>query len=133
LETNLRDAFEKLLKEKKMKTTSSILVLSLTLLLSASGMAQEKKTATLIIQTSAKCGMCKTRIENDLKFEKGVKSVILDNASKKVSVVYRIDKTNPERIKTAITKIGYDADEMPANIKAHDRLPKCCQKTAEPH
>lgn len=109
------------------------LVIAITLLFSLSGIAQEKKTDTLVVQTSAKCGMCKTRIENDLKYENGVRSVSLDNTTKKVSVVYRTDKTNPYKIRLAITKIGYDADDMPADQKAHDKLPACCQKTSEPH
>ena len=28
---------------------------------------------------------------------------------------------------------GYDADELPANEKAHDKLPSCCRKTAAAH
>ncbi len=97
--------------------------------------AQETKTTidTVKIQTSAKCNDCKERLEHNISFEKGVKSVELDNETKILTVVYKTAKTNKEKIKIAITKVGYDADEMPADQKAHDRLPACCQKGAEPH
>ncbi len=97
--------------------------------------AQEIKTTidTVKIQTSAKCNDCKERLEHNISFEKGVKSVELDNETKILTVVYKTAKTNEEKIKIAITKVGYDADEMPADQKAHDRLPACCQKGADPH
>jgi periplasmic mercuric ion binding protein len=116
-----------------MKTQKIIAILALIMLVGFTAKAQDKKTETVVIQTSAKCGQCKARIERDLMFEKGVKSVSLDNATKMVTVEYRVDKTNVERIKLAITKIGYDADDMVADQKAHDNLPACCQKTADPH
>jgi len=96
-------------------------------------LAKEDKFDTAQIQTSAICGDCKERIEHDMAFEKGVKSVDLDNETKIVTIVYRKDKTDKEKLKVAITTIGYDADDLPADQKAHDRLPACCQKDNEPH
>lgn len=94
---------------------------------------KESKYDTVQIQTSAICGDCKERIEHDMAFEKGVKSVELDSETKIVTIVYRKDKTDKDKLKVAITKIGYDADDLPADQKAHDRLPACCQKDNEPH
>lgn len=91
------------------------------------------KTDTVKIQTSVKCNDCKERLEHDMAFEKGVKSVELDSETKVLTIVYKTNKTTEEKLKKAVTKIGYDADEMPADQKAHDRLPACCQKDAEPH
>lgn len=96
-------------------------------------LAKESKYDTAQIQTSAVCDMCKERLEHDMAFEKGVKSVELDGDTKILTIVYRKDKTDKEKLKVAITEIGYDADELPANQKAHDRLPACCQKDNEPH
>ena len=94
---------------------------------------QSSKYDTVQIQTSAVCGMCKERIEHDMSFEKGVKSVELDSETKILTVVYKKSKTTVKDLKVALTKIGYDADEMVADQKAHDRLPACCQKDVEPH
>lgn len=91
------------------------------------------KVDTVRIQTSAKCDMCKERLEHDIAFEKGVKYVLLDNDTKILTVAFKHGKTDKEKIKIAVTRVGYDADEMPANQKAHDRLPACCQKDNKPH
>lgn len=95
--------------------------------------AKESKYDTVQIQTSAICGDCKERLEHDIAFEKGVKSVELDNETKVLTIVFRNDKTTVKDLKIAVTKVGYDADEMPADQKAYDRLPACCQKDNEPH
>lgn len=87
-----------------------------------------KKTATITIKTSAQCEMCKERIEKAMAYEKGVVSTNLDIETQVLTVKYKVAKTTPEKIKIAITKIGYDADDLKADLKAHDKLPKCCQK-----
>ena len=83
---------------------------------------------TIVIKTSAQCESCKKRIENNMAFEKGVKKVTLDVDTKNLTLVYDKKKTSPEKLKTAVTKIGYDADEMKANEKAYKKLPNCCKK-----
>lgn len=94
---------------------------------------EQKKEETITIKTSAVCGMCKERIENDMKFEKGVTAVNLDLKTKILTVTYKTSKTNPDKLREAVTKIGYDADEKPAVSKAYEKLPACCKKDAAPH
>lgn len=91
------------------------------------------KIAEVKIKTSAICGMCKKRIERDLGVTKGIVGSNLNLDDKVVTVTYNPKKTNPEKIKNAISKIGYDANEVIADQKAHDALPDCCQKTAAAH
>lgn len=98
------------------------------------GMGQEnKKLDTITIQTSAVCGQCKDRIEQGLAFEKGVKSATLDEKTKKVKVTFNPAKTNLDTIRIAISKLGYDADEISADPKAYAKLPPCCKKDQTPH
>jgi mercuric ion binding protein len=85
------------------------------------------------IKTSAICKMCKKRIERDLSLTKGVEKAELNLDNKVVTVAFNSEKTNAEEIKRAISKIGYDADNVVADQKSHDRLPDCCQKTAAAH
>lgn len=94
---------------------------------------QSKGTEQVKFKTSAKCGMCKSRIERDLSLTKGVESAKLDLDTKVVTVSYKTKKTTAKDIQKAITMIGYDADKMIADQKSHDRLPDCCQKTAKEH
>jgi copper chaperone CopZ len=91
------------------------------------------KTAKLTIKTSAVCKQCKDRIEKNMAFEKGVRSVKLDLETKDLTVEYRTNKTTPDKLKKAVTKIGYDAGELEADPKAYEKLPACCKKDAPPH
>lgn len=93
--------------------------------------AQEQKTSKFEIakiKTSAQCGMCKTKIEETLVFEKGVKSAVLDMETKILTVKFKKDKTNLKALELAINKIGYDANDSPADKKAYEKLEACCQK-----
>jgi copper chaperone CopZ len=86
------------------------------------------QTDTLIIKTSAVCDQCKTTIEKSMNFEKGVKRATLNVESKELTVIYQSAKTNPDKLRVAVTKIGYDADSIPADPKAYNKLHSCCKK-----
>lgn len=82
------------------------------------------------IKTSAVCEMCKETIEQDLTFEKGVKTVNLDVDTKVVTIVYNDKKTTPEALRTRISKVGYNADEVKRDPESYKKLPRCCQDGA---
>jgi periplasmic mercuric ion binding protein len=85
------------------------------------------------IQTSAVCGMCKERIETNIAYEKGVKKVELNNDTKIVTIGFDPRKNNPDNLRTALSNLGYDADSVPANKEAYDKLPACCKKGNAKH
>lgn len=112
-----------------MKNLFLILIISFLSLPATPLKAQDtKKLDTLTIKTSAQCDMCKNRLEKAFAYEKGVKKSELDVETATFTVVYVPKKTNPEKLKEAVTKVGYDADELPANEKAYEQLPDCCKK-----
>jgi mercuric ion binding protein len=104
-------------------------IMSLSLGAAAQQTTDEFKTIT--IKTSAVCDMCKETLEKAMAYEKGVKTSTLDVDSKILTVTYNTKKTTPEKIKLAVTKAGYDADEMPADNKAYSALDPCCKKDAK--
>lgn len=110
------------------------MLISFVLLASMTGFTQEsevkddKSVVEVEFQTSAQCDDCKERIEKNMAFEKGVKYVNLDLETKKVTIKYKVGKTDEAKLKTAISKIGYDADDVEADPKAYAKLPACCQK-----
>ena len=110
-----------------MKTIKKIAV-AFVMTLAATNISFAGKTETVKIKTSAQCGQCKERIEKALAFEKGVKKATLDVDTKECTVVYNPKKTNAGKLRTAISKTGYDADDVKADAKAYDQLPHCCQK-----
>jgi copper chaperone CopZ len=99
-----------------------LLILVLTFSFSASA-----KDTTQVYKTSVLCDMCKDRIERELVFEKGVKEVTVNIEKKLVTVKYNMDKTTSLKIKKAISKMGYRADDIAADPKGFKKLPKCCQ------
>lgn len=85
------------------------------------------------IKTSAECETCKKKLEGNLKYEKGIKFVKLNLDDKVLSVNYNPKKTSPEEIKKAISKLGYDADDVKADSLEYSRLPECCKKDGMKH
>lgn len=117
---------------KTIKATFIILAMGL-FTLTATAQEKPKKVETIEIKSSVVCNECKERIEHDLAYEKGVRFVEVDLKTKMVTVEYKTTKTDEEKIKKAISKIGYDADEVEADPVAYEKLPACCKKGNEPH
>ncbi|PKP17931.1 MAG: MerP protein [Bacteroidetes bacterium HGW-Bacteroidetes-21] len=92
----------------------------------------QKNVTEIEIMTSAQCGMCKDRIEKALAYEKGVIKSEVDLATKKVKVKYNTKKTNPDKIRLAISNVGHDADDIAADPVAYEKLPACCRKPGDP-
>jgi periplasmic mercuric ion binding protein len=107
----------------KMKGIMMIALLSF----SISAMAQSKKFEEVQIKTSAVCGMCEKTIEEALLYTKGVKEASLDVPTAMVTVKYRADKTDLDKIKAAINAVGYTADDQKPSKEAYDALHECCK------
>jgi len=112
------------LNENKMKK----FVIVITLM--SFGITLKAQIEKVEIKTSAICIMCKNTIEEDLAFEKGVKYSELDVDTKILTVEYNAKKTDPGKIRTRITKIGYNADSLKRDAKAYENLPDCCKDGA---
>jgi cation transport ATPase len=111
-----------------MKNLITILVVALFSVTGTIVKAQSSRdTKKIEIKTSAQCDMCKERLEKEFAYEKGVKSSELDVETAVFTVEYLPNKTTPEKLQLAVTKIGYNADSLKANEKAYNRLPDCCK------
>ena len=119
-----------------MKTKITLLLVSLLMtvsLMSLKAQDPEPKTKEIKIKTSAVCGMCEERLETNMAFEKGVKSVELDDKTKVLTIEYKTAKTDPDKLRKAVSKLGYDADDIEADPEAYAKLPACCKKDVAPH
>ncbi|MFI5155588.1 MAG: heavy-metal-associated domain-containing protein [Chitinophagales bacterium] len=87
-------------------------------------------TATISTPT-VQCEECKQRIEKYVIREEGVQKVVVDYKRKVTKVTYVMERTNIENVKTAIANAGYDADDVPAEQSAYQKLPTCCKKTSD--
>ena len=82
----------------------------------------------LVIRTNAVCDMCEKTIETELLYEKGVKAVDVDLEQNIIRVEVDRKKTDVEKIRKAITKLGYSADDQLPDMAAREKLPDCCKK-----
>lgn len=74
------------------------------------------------------CETCGIMLKKELKYIKGVKFAFLDATAMTFSVEYNSEKTTPAEIRTAISKLGYDADDVKADAAAYQKLDGCCKK-----
>ena len=73
--------------------------------ISAKDHNKHKDTVTYLV--SMTCEKCQKRIESNIPFEKGVTDLKVDLPKKLVTIEYRTDKTNPEKLKNALKEMGY--------------------------
>lgn len=76
---------------------------------------KEKQTSKkeVTFDVSMTCDNCKRRIEKNIAFEKGVSDMKVDLPTKTVMVVYNFNKTDEEKLRKAIEKLGYE-------VKVHE-------------
>ncbi|MCX6296337.1 MAG: heavy metal-associated domain-containing protein [Bacteroidetes bacterium] len=112
---------------KNLRTVFLSSIIIILVLFTKSAIAQNV-SAVIKIKTSAICGMCKKTIEKHLANEKGISKSSLDVDSKILTVNYDPKKTTPEKIRLAVSKSGYDADDIKADTNAYEKLAECCKK-----
>ncbi|CAA6827686.1 MAG: Probable Co/Zn/Cd efflux system membrane fusion protein [uncultured Aureispira sp.] len=83
---------------------------------------------TAVVKSSNQCGMCSKTIGDALFALEGVKNVHVDENAHTVTVQFLQEKTSLQKIKKAIQKAGYDADNLKANKAAYNKLNGCCKK-----
>lgn len=97
--------------------------------------AQKKSTnqkavikTTIYCDHCNQCETCGQNFQSNVYKIKGVKMYELNAEDMTITVYYNTKKTNLETIKTAISKLGYDADEVKADAVAYENLDNCCKK-----
>jgi|SRR5690554_955310 len=105
------------------------------MILSIGTNAQNKKTEKAVIKTTINCDHCKVCETCGLNFRdnmlkvKGVKMYELDEERETITVYFNPKRTDVKTIRTAISKMGFDADDIKADAEAYDKLDKCCKPT----
>ncbi|MDR0567474.1 MAG: heavy-metal-associated domain-containing protein [Prevotellaceae bacterium] len=96
---------------------SKTIILALALLVGLTLSAQEnepkkKKSEKVTFAVNMYCENCKTKIEKNISWEKGVKDLAVNLEMKTVDIVYNPQKTTEENLKKAIEKLGYTAEKV---------------------
>lgn len=118
------------------KTTRIIIVFAVLAIFLAGNISALAKNEVqeVKIKTSAMCDYCKGKIEKCLHKTKGVQEADLSLDDKVVTVKYNPSKTSPDKLRKAIAKLGYDADDVKAAKDCCDS--KCkdkCKNKGDKH
>ena len=73
------------------------------------------------------CGMCEANIKDAFSSTDGILKVNIDLDSKSGQVYYNSKKVSLAQIETAISNVGYRANNKKAVKSAYDKLPRCCK------
>jgi copper chaperone CopZ len=117
--------------KKENKTMRSLILIVSVLLLSVQGWSQvtPRPIKANIKTPQAKCADCKTKIETIVpKSVDGLVKIYVNISQGVTTVQYYPDRTNIEELKTAISNVGFDADDVLANPDMYKKLPACCKK-----
>lgn len=118
-----------------MKAMRLFLILAIGLSMALTVQAQKKGEKTVVYNATLHCGSCKAKVEKNIAFEKGVKSLKVDLEAQTITVTFREDKNSAEGIKKAIEKLDVPVKEMTEkqaekSVKA-EKDQKDCKKECE--
>lgn len=93
-----------------MKKTLIALGMAMVLAMGAGAKAPQKETtAVFTVSPKMSCANCENKIKSNLRFEKGVSSIVTDIEKQTVTVRFNPAKTDSAKIVKAFSKIGYKA------------------------
>lgn len=75
-------------------------------------LAKDIKTVVLTTQPEMHCQNCEKKIKNNIRFEKGIKTIKTNLEKKTVTIKYDADKTNVQNIIAGFEIIKYKATEV---------------------
>lgn len=93
-----------------------------------------KKMETIVIKTNIycshclECETCGQLFDTSLAYEPGIRLVVVDDKAMTITVTYNPKQTTPDAIRLAISKLGYDADDVKADSGSYEKLDGCCKK-----
>ena len=87
-------------------------VLFVVLALATVCFGKDIRTVVLTTLPEMHCANCEKKIKENIRFEKGVKSIKTDLKTKTVTVEYDAEKTNVQNIIQGFKKIKYEATDV---------------------
>lgn len=86
--------------------------LFIALAIAVSCFGKNVKTVVLTTNPQMHCANCEKKIKENIRFEKGIKSIKTNLDDKTVTIVYDADKTTVPAIIEGFKKIKYEAKEV---------------------
>ena len=80
-----------------------------------------------VIIPTAQCNMCVANIENALNGVDGILKYKVELETDQVKIKYNSDMISLQGIEQLISKVGYQANNLPADVDAYTKLAMCCK------
>jgi len=93
------------------------IILAVVFLLGVSAVsAQDKKADNkleqVVFSVNMHCQSCEQKVKKNIPFEKGVKDLTTNMEKQLVTIKYQTDKTDKDKLKKAIEKLGFTCEEV---------------------
>ena len=111
---------------KKMKLLAAMFLSAIMMVVSVDTANAKSEKKTCVLNVAMDCQSCVKKVNNTLRFEKGMKKVKVNLKEQNVVVTYDAKKTSPDKIVAALEKKGFKASvsDKPACTKKK----KCTHK-----
>ena len=107
------------------------LILTMVLLYGCFSMKNQNSAKNIkideIIISTAQCNMCVANIGNALNEVDGILKYKVELETDQVKIKYNTDKISLQGIEQLISKAGYQANNLPADVDAYNKLAMCCK------
>ena len=108
-----------------------LILLSIILIIGCSSIINQGKSNNLQIDEinipNAQCNMCVANIENALNGIDGILKYKVELETYRVKVKFNTDKLSLQSIEQLISKAGYQANNLSADVDAYNKLAMCCR------
>ena len=99
-----------------MRTVKVILTAVAFLLATNLVFAQERvnnRETQVVFVVNMDCHACEQKVKKNIPYERGVRNLTTDLEKQLVSITYRTNRTDKERLKKSIEKLGFTCKEAP--------------------
>ena len=108
-----------------------LILLSILLIVGCLSIKNQGKSNNLQIDEinipTAQCNMCVANIENALNGIDGILKYKVELDTYRVKVKYNTDQLSLQSIEQLISKAGYQANNLSADVDAYNKLSMCCR------
>ena len=108
-----------------------LILLSIILIVGCSSIKNQGKSNNLQIDEinipTAQCNMCVANIENAIIGIDGILKYKVELETNRVKVKYNTNRLSLQSIEQLISKAGYQANNLSADVDAYNKLAMCCR------
>ena len=108
-----------------------LILLSILLIVGCSSINNQGKSNNVQIDKinipTTQCNMCVANIENALNGIDGILKYKIELETYRVKVKYNPEKLSLQGIEQLISKAGYQANNLSADVDAYNKLAMCCR------